>query len=42
MTPFMYACYYGRAKNVKFLLEMDGVKIDAKTKDGMMGIHWAA
>ena len=42
LTPLMYAAYYGRAKNVKVLIEEGKVDPLDKTKDGMMAIHWAA
>ena len=41
-TPLMYACYYGRVKNVELLLATDGRShVDAKNKDGMMAVHLA-
>ena len=43
ITPLMIAAIYGRAKNVRFLLEKeDRSNINAKNKEGMMAIHLAA
>lgn len=42
LTPFMYACFYGKDANAEFLIKEAKVDPLYKTKDGMMGVHWAA
>lgn len=43
ITPLMIAAIYGRAKNVRFLLEKEErSNVNAKNKEGMMAIHLAA
>eukprot|EP01015_Nassula_variabilis_P005856 TRINITY_DN1440_c0_g2_i9.p1 TRINITY_DN1440_c0_g2~~TRINITY_DN1440_c0_g2_i9.p1 ORF type:complete len:1034 (-),score=302.89 TRINITY_DN1440_c0_g2_i9:4-3060(-) len=42
-TPLMIACQSGRAHNAKILLEGDNpVDVNAKSKEGMAAIHFAA